>query len=226
MSDLGYRWRRFEGRALMAYSRLVWRTARLTLEGEAHIQAAQAGDRPVLWALWHGILFPFIMWSAHTFDTSTWLVVTVGDKRGEVLGAMADSVGGAVEYVDMAGNPVASGRAVLNVIRGLKAGKTSFICPDGPDGPAFQPKEGVFFMARKAQALVLPVGLWCRPAYQMKRWDRYLVPLPFSRFAVVVGPPIPVNRTTPDATLRSQIPAALHTVRDRAMVLSGVQPWR
>lgn len=226
MSTWGQRWRYFEGRLLMAYSRLVWRTSRVTLEGEAQFQAAFSGDRPVLWSMWHGTLLPFIMWGVHTFDPADWLIISVGDPRGDVLAGMAQTIGAKLEQVDMAGNPMAGGRAVLNVIRAMRAGKTSFICPDGPDGPAFQPKEGVFFMARKAQAQVLPVAVWARPAYHMRRWDRYLVPLPFGRLFIVVGKPIPVSRKTPEETLRSEIPAALHAARDRAMVLAGVSPWR
>ena len=211
---------------LAYYAKLVQRTSRMILEGEAHLQAALASDRPVLLTLWHGMLYPTIMWGLTVFDPKDFLIIAVGDKRGDVLGGLSDTMGSSMEYVDMSGNPVAGGRAVLNVINALKAGKTSLIMPDGPDGPAFQPKEGVFFMARKAQALVLPIGVWARPAYQMKRWDRYLVPLPFSRFSVVVGKPIPVSRKTPEETLRNEIPAALHAVRDRAMVLAGVSPWR
>lgn len=224
MGGLSQRWHVFEGIALAAYARLVTRTARWTIEGEEYFQATQGEDRPVLWTTWHGVQYPVLMYGIKAVDTSQFLIITVGDERSEILDAMVHNIGGETVAVDMGGNPMAAGRAVLNVVRHLRAGRQSIIMPDGPDGPAFEAKGGVFFLARKARAVVLPVGTWARPAFVLPRWDRYVVPLPFSRLFVVFGEPILIDNRADAADLKERLPGILTLLRSRARVLAGKRP--
>lgn len=219
-------WRRLEGTALFSYSRLVAFTSRYRAEGWQNLHAAQATGRPLLWALWHGQVMPFVAFGDRYLPNEQFVAIRVGDERGDVLGAYADRLGSRTYRVDMEGNPFAAGRAVLRVIREMKGGKQSLIAPDGPDGPAFVPKRGITFLARKAEAAVLPVGVWTRQAYQLNRWDNYLVPLPFARIHVTLGEPLLVDRHADEAALERQISRALHRARARAQVLAGVRPWR
>ena len=156
MSDLGRRWRLFEGRMLAVYAGLVGATARWSVEGADILAMTRETDRPLVWATWHGMLYPAFIWGMRAMDTADTLAITVGDKRSDVLEGMIRGVGADTVAVDMGGNPVAAGRAVLTVVRHLKKGKQTFIMPDGPDGPAFSAKPGVFFLAQRARALVIP----------------------------------------------------------------------
>ncbi|MDX1689144.1 MAG: hypothetical protein R3248_14265 [Candidatus Promineifilaceae bacterium] len=226
MSDLGNRWRQIQGTALYAYSRLVTRTARFRVEGWEQMEAAEASGRPVLWAMWHGQLMGFVSFGDRFLENEDFVAVMVGDERGDTLGMFARRLRGRVFRVDMGGNPFAAGRAVLRVIQEMKAGRQSIIAPDGPDGPAFVPKPGVAFLARKAGAVILPLGVWTRQAYQLRRWDRYLVPTPFAHFHVKIGQPLPAEPQMERETLLVQIEEVLHAARERAMVLAGARPWR
>ena len=226
MSDLGHRWRQLQGSALYSYSQLVTRTARFRVEGWEQMEVAEASGRPVLWAMWHGQLMGFISFGDRFLDNEDFVAVMVGDERGDTLGMFARRLRGRVFRVDMKGNPFAAGRAVLRVIQEMKAGHQSIIAPDGPDGPAFTPKPGVAFLARKAQAAILPLGVWTRQAYHLRRWDRYLVPVPFARFHVKIGRPLLAGPQIEDEALLAQIGEALHAARARAMVLAGARPWR
>lgn len=224
--DWGQWWRRVQGTALFSYSRLVAFSSRYRIEGWRHLQTAQNSGRPVLWAMWHGQLMPFIAFGDRHLPNEEFTAIRVGDERGDVLGAYGDRLGTRTYRVDMSGNPFAAGRSVLKVIRAMKAGQQSAIAPDGPDGPAYVPKRGVTFLARKAEAAILPVGVWTRQAYQLNRWDHYLVPLPFARIHVVLGEPLLVDKDAEEAELEARITRALHAVRARAQVLAGVRPWR
>ncbi|HSM55330.1 MAG TPA: hypothetical protein VK879_04175 [Candidatus Sulfomarinibacteraceae bacterium] len=169
---------------------------------------------------------PFITFGQRYLDASDFVVITVGDERNDTLGTFARRLGGASVGVDMQGNPFAAGRAVLRVIKAMKSGRQSVLAPDGPDGPAFTPKAGVAFLAQKAEATILPVGAWTRQALQMRRWDRYLLPLPFARYHIVVGRPLTAQADGDQQQLLQQIADRLHEVRARAQVLAGVRPWR
>ncbi len=225
MTDLGRRWRRLEGWGLGQYYRLISWTARCHNEGLAHWYQAEASGRPVLWALWHGIQMPFMAWGLGFMDPTRFVLVVVGDERYDVLAGLGHAMGARAARVDMGGNPMAAGRQVLNVIQALKRGQLSFIFPDGPDGPPFQAKPGVFFIARKARALVLPLGIWTRQAYAMPRWDRFLVPLPFARLHAVVGAPIDPVEIPDEDVLAATVTASLNDTRRRAQLLAGVRPW-
>src|SRR4030067_917358 len=70
----------------------------------------------------------------------------------------------------------------------------TFMTPDGPNGPARVAKEGVAFLAERAEALVIALGGYGRYCYRISRWDRYALPLPFSRVYTSVRPPVTLER--------------------------------
>jgi lysophospholipid acyltransferase (LPLAT)-like uncharacterized protein len=220
-------WAHFQGNALFSYYRLLSLTVRWRLEGTEHLEAARASGRPVLWSLWHGQAMHFLLYAYACDDPRDFVAVVVGDARFDILSTLGERLhAGGAYAVDMQGNPMAAGRAVLRVIQAMKQGKQSVIAPDGPDGPPFVAKEGVSFLARKAEAMILPVGFWTRHGFHLNRWDRYLVPLPFARLHAVFGPPISVNETMDSADVLATVTEALHEVRTKAQIAAGVQPWR
>ena len=225
MNDWRVRWRNLQGSALYLYSRLVTQTCCLRVEGWENLAAAEKSERPLLWSFWHGQVMPFISFGDRYLENEEFVAIVVGDTRADTLSIFADRLRAQTYQVDMEGNPFAAGRAVLRVVRAMQQGKQSIIAPDGPDGPAFVPKPGVSFLARKAEAALLPLGVWTRHAYQLKRWDRYLVPYPFARIHVFLGKPLYVDRKADNDRLLQQVAAALHKARARAQVLAGVRPW-
>lgn len=226
MSNVATAWRALQGRGLYLYGRTLSASGRFHIEGWQNLEKAQESGRPLLLAMWHGQLMPFIAFGARFLDPRQFVAIMVGDQRGDTLGAFASQLGGTTVRVDMAGNPFAAGRAVLRVIKAMQKGSQSVIAPDGPDGPPFVPKPGVAFLAQKARAAVLPVGAWTRHAIHLQRWDRYLLPFPFARIHIVLGAPLLVERNDDQALLLEQISAALHDVREQAQVRSGIRPWR
>lgn len=226
MNDLHTMWRALQGRGLYLYWLALSASGRFHVEGWEHLEKAEVSNRPLLIALWHGQLMPFVAFGRRALDPRQFVAIMVGDERGDTLGAFARRMGGTTVRVDMTGNPFAAGRAVLRVIRAMQEGHKSIIAPDGPDGPAFSPKPGVAFLARKAGAAILPAGAWTPHAIQLRRWDRYLLPLPFARCQIVFGAPLLVDLEDDQDLLLERIGEALHAVRTRAQVRAGVRPWR
>jgi hypothetical protein len=56
----------------------------------------------------------------------------------------------------------------------------------------------VVFIARKAGALIVPAAAYTATGFRIPRWDRYVVPFPFSRITVVLGEPLDMS---PEADL-------------------------
>lgn len=219
-TQFGRWWGQLQGHGLFMYCRLLSATTTIRLWGGAHIETAFASGRPLLWSFWHQQAMVYVLFGDRYLDRRTIAMITASGQRGESLGTLARRMQAEPFPVDMAGNPVQAGRSVLNVVRALRQGKQSFIAPDGPDGPAYVAKRGVSYLARKARAVVLPVGAWTRQALQLRRWDRYLVPLPYARIQVVVGEPIWAETQQSDDDLLAQLRPALHAARAQAIALA------
>jgi lysophospholipid acyltransferase (LPLAT)-like uncharacterized protein len=216
---LAQQWLHIEGLSLAHYHRLLAHTVRWRIEGQANVTQAYASGRPLLWAFWHGQISAFVTYAVRFIGGNRFCLVTLGgDDRGDILATFAAELGATPFGVDMQGNPMAAGRAVLRVIQAMKGGQQSFLAPDGPDGPPFVPKAGVAYLARKAEAAVIPVGGFTPFGYQLKRWDNYLVPYPLAPLHIVFGQPILVNARDEEQMIQAEIAQALTAVYTRARI--------
>jgi len=217
MSRLQSLWLKFEGESLYRYNRLVSGTVRWEFDGLENVEQAKASGRPLLWAYWHEHVTSFTMYGDRFENPEDFCTIMVGDVRQTILGRLGSRLGAKMFAIDMQGNPVAAGRTLLRVIQAMKKGKQSMIAPDGPDGPAHEPKGGVAFIARKAEAAVIPVASYATPAYHINRWDNHEVAMPFGRIKMIFGPPIlPNKKDKNDDALLAQISAALDKVHQQA----------
>ncbi len=168
--------------------RLLMRTVRVELVNQRPVERLWAAGRPTVVACWHNELLPF---PALRLDTR-WIAIVSASKDGEVLSRILNRLG-----IDTArGSSSRRGLAALRTaVRAMREGAgrvNGFVTVDGPRGPRHKAKDGVLFLAQKAGAPLIPV----RASYSRKivfnSWDRFEVPLPFSRCRVVFGEPMEV----------------------------------
>ena len=57
-----------------------------------------------------------------------------------------------------------------------------------PQGPRRKAHGGVVYLASKSGVPILPVALAASDFWQMRSWDRYLIPKPFARVHIHMGP--------------------------------------
>jgi hypothetical protein len=53
-------------------------------------------------------------------------------------------------------------------------------------------QKGPLYLARETQAVILPVAVAARLKLTFDTWDRFELPLPLGRIALLVGDPLPV----------------------------------
>lgn len=85
-----------------------------------------------------------------------------------------------------------------------KDNRSIVMCPDGPSGPSMRVKDGLLYYAKISGAPIIPVCFTCSRPWFQKRWDRYLVALPFSKIIVNVGKPIYVPAKMSDEEFAEQ----------------------
>ncbi len=85
-------------------------------------------------------------------------------------------------------------RSVLSLYKKLKKGESTALTPDGPTGPIYEIKPGIIFLQEKAGSFIVPMGVDADWKKNFNSWDNYLLPLPFSKTALVFGEPFQFNK--------------------------------
>ena len=84
-------------------------------------------------------------------------------------------------------------REIYTAIR--KQGISPIVTPDGPTGPIYQCKPGVAMLAQLSGAPLLPIAYAGSHVWQLRSWDRFMLPFPFSSIVVGVSAPLHVDKT-------------------------------
>lgn len=85
-------------------------------------------------------------------------------------------------------------QAMLELASLAEQGHDVALTPDGPRGPRYVCKEGVLSLAQLTGLAIVPVSYHLGWKISLKSWDRFQIPLPFSRVTVSFGEPLPVPR--------------------------------
>ncbi len=150
--------------------------------------------------------------SALAGTKATVLVSASGD------GSLADMFLKRLGYGTLRGSTAKGGaRAIREMRRLLSEGTAVAITPDGPRGPRHEPNEGAAFLARATGRPILPIGFGVSRALRLGSWDRFTIPLPFSRVTVAFGETIEVPRDGGDEGLE----AATALLKTRLMAVES-----
>ena len=98
------------------------------------------------------------------------------------------------------------------------------ITPDGPRGPRMRAQEGAARLASVQGAPVIAVGFSVRWGWNLASWDRFLLPLPFGRGAIIYSEPrLPPEDGSPQALarFREALEGDLNDVANRADDICG-----
>ncbi len=164
---------------------LLGKLTRLRFHGREHFEKLRAQQQPFMYCIWHGkILVPIF---AHRYENICAMVSEHSD--GEMIAQTLHRLG----YITARGSSTRGGsRAMIAMIRALKAGGVGAIMPDGPNGPRHVFKPGMIAIAQRAQACVLPFTFASTRAWVLNSWDRFTIPKPFSKTVAFYGEPIAI----------------------------------
>jgi lysophospholipid acyltransferase (LPLAT)-like uncharacterized protein len=103
-------------------------------------------------------------------------------------------------------------QALLELTSWAERGYDLAITPDGPRGPRYQVQDGVTSLAQVTGLPIIPFSYYLGWKLQVKSWDRFQIPLPFSRCDLVIDKPLRVPRDASDEqreAIRAQLEEAL-----------------
>lgn len=203
------------------YIRLVWATGRWQVEGADIPAAFWDQGKPFILAFWHGRL---LMMPKCWRETMPIHMLISQHRDGQLIARTVGHFG--IRTVE--GSSTRGGAGALRaMLKALKAGECIGITPDGPKGPRMRASDGIVAVARMSGCPVIPATYAAANHRRLGSWDRFLVPLPFTRGVILWGQPIAIGRDVDEAQARQIIEDALNTQAaeaDRRMGAEPVQP--
>ena len=106
-------------------------------------------------------------------------------------------------------------QALRELVSWAERGYDLAITPDGPRGPRYVIQDGVMALAQLTGLPIIPASYHLTRKVVVKSWDRFQIPLPFSRCEVRVAPVIRVPRECSEserAKLRQTLEDALRAI--------------
>ncbi|MGI9235892.1 MAG: lysophospholipid acyltransferase family protein, partial [Woeseiaceae bacterium] len=94
--------------------------------------------------------------------------------------------------------------ALRDMQRMMKGGYSIITTADGPRGPRYDFKLGAILMARIAGVPILPIACAAERAWHLNRWDKFMIPKPFSRVVLAIGAPCTIPADLPLDQLEPQ----------------------
>ena len=168
------------------YLSFVWITSRVLSKDHAVFRTLYAGGRPFIYAFWHRLQF----FLAYPHRGEKLAILVSSSTDGELIARTIRRFG----LSAIRGSSSKGGlEALAEMLGHLKAGWRVAITPDGPKGPPRTVHHGVVILAQKTGLPVVPVAYAAKRTIVFKSWDRYVLPLPFNRIALVHGEPLTVG---------------------------------
>jgi len=138
---------------------------------------------PAVIAFWHGSMLP--VWKY--FAKYRPYAVVSRSKDGAILTDMLESWG----YNVLRGSSSKGGKEVLNDMQYAAGKGYLLITPDGPRGPIYEFKAGAVIAANRAGVALQLCGVKInRKICLTKSWDRFRLPLPFTKIELKFSGPI------------------------------------
>jgi lysophospholipid acyltransferase (LPLAT)-like uncharacterized protein len=192
---------------------IIYKTLRIFVEGRQHIEDLHKENRSVIYSAWHGRQFVTINHLAH----QNICVLSSPSRDGRLQAAILTKFGYRIIFGSSKKSPV---RALLGMVNELKLnGGDAIMAVDGPTGPIYKAKPGALFLAKKINAAVVPFTYSVENGLILKAWDRYLLPLPFSKCAIIYGHPLRLSQETDEDTIQKEtarLEEALHCITRKA----------
>lgn len=198
--------------ALVRVTGFTWRFEVIAEEGVTPVVYGQKAGREI-YCFWHQCVLPCAIYFRRTGGT----ILISRSFDGELITRTLRLFG--FNAARGSSSRGASG-GLLGLKRVLEEGTPAIFTADGPRGPIYQTKAGPIKLAQITGAPIGAFHLEPEHAWVVNSWDRFLVPMPFTRIVVSWGPWTRVPSDLPAAEFDSKregLNAALECARLRAL---------
>jgi lysophospholipid acyltransferase (LPLAT)-like uncharacterized protein len=188
---------------------LIARTVRWTVVHWHHYEEIIRSGKHIIYTFWHNRTFlatwfwrrrGIVVMSSRSFD-------------GECMARCIQRFG----YGAARGSPTRdTNRAFLQMVKCMKQGMDTAFTIDGPHGPIYVAKQGATRLAQLTGHVILPFHISAKRYWEIKSWDRFQIPYPFTRAVILLGKPIYVSPEASDSEMaerQAELQATLDELR-------------
>ncbi len=167
---------------------LLFLLNKVKIHGEDNLlQLAKAG-KPIMVCVWHGrLLFP--SWYIRLKMTNLHAIAS-RHSDAEIMARILKHWG----YSLIRGSTRKGGKAVVQKMADVfKNGGIVAVTNDGPKGPPKIAKAGSAGLAIKYNVNMITITGSATKYWQIKSWDKFMLPKPFGRIDILVAPPLQID---------------------------------
>ena len=171
---------------------------KVKIHGEENLLKLSKAGKPVMVCVWHGrLVFP--SWYIRLKITNLHAIAS-HHSDAEIMARILNRWG----YGLIRGSTKKGGKAVvLEMAEVFRNGGIVAVTNDGPKGPPRIAKAGSTGLAIKYNVNMVTITGSATKFWQMKSWDRFMLPKPFGRIDIMVSPPLEI--ATPPANNEEEV---------------------
>lgn len=195
----------------LAYAviRGLFATLRLRMVNVESARSFHDRGEGIIQVMWHSRLC--ISPCAYQGNKGHILISSHGD--GEIIARVTALFG--FEHIRGSSSKGAD-RALKQMLKLARRNEDLIVTPDGPRGPSEVVKPGVAQIAKLTGLAVVPFAISASSAIRLNSWDRFMIPLPFSRCYFVWGDAIRCEADEEVEQFRLRVEEVLKRVTDQA----------
>lgn len=195
-------------------ARLMVFTLRFRLEDRGGVTKGKVPN-PAIWLFWHNEIFiaPFAI--GRFAPERTGAVLTSPSRDGDLLAGVMRQFG--IRSI-RGSSSRRGGTALRELATAIANGDNIAITPDGPRGPVHRLQPGAVKLAQMTGTPLLLTAYRYSRYWELKSWDRFRIPKPFSRVDVIFGETLTIP---PGATDDAAFEAERQRVENALLALSG-----
>lgn len=160
-------------------------TWRVRIHEPDSMKKALVEKEPIILAHFHGDEIVLLDWIGH-YRVAT---ITSQSKDGEIMNSLVRLVGGLTSRGSSTRGAVQALKGLIKIIKEKK--RNCSFAVDGPKGPIYKVKPGVFETSRLINAPIYVAGIHCDRAFLFpKSWNKTYLPKLFSKIEIVWSGPI------------------------------------
>ena len=198
--------------ALFSLIGLTWRFEVIAEEGVTPLLDG-LGAGAEIFCFWHQCVLPCTVYYRRTGAT----ILVSQSFDGELITRILNLFG---FHAVRGSSSRGSREGLLGLAQVIASGKPAIFTADGPRGPIYRTKMGPIKLAQITGAPIGAFHLEPEHAWTIRSWDRFLVPMPFTRICVSWArwTRVPTDLPTEQfETKREELNAAIELARLRAL---------
>lgn len=179
---------KFSVNILFLYLKFVYLTSRWKFILPDNLSAAEIDQKQgILFAIWHNRL----AFGMHIYKSyKNVLALASSHTDGRLITDIIKKMNYQVIEGSTNRNPTG---ALKEIIKQISFGNKVVITPDGPRGPRYKINSTITKLGYKYDKPVIPVSCAANKCFQLKSWDKMMIPKPFCSVVVIIGEPLELS---------------------------------